>query len=516
MGLPIPIPSAPPLRALPSIRPNPLVSVPSGISQMVAPPARVLMQLPPRLPPLNLAPIANGFRVASAIALPVAIVDLIGQAGAYKWRDNLLDQIIGGNSTKSLGEPPFKGGQISGAAYLIFADRLLSDNTWRLNSYTGVVLSGKILELKLIDNDEALYVRNEQGSVSTRYAGSMEFGATKLRNLYARNSEYGTTPDGYKADSGGDLQGLEIGGLATNPFVVPPIETDDPPFILPNPLSVNNPLPNKNPLPLNNPLPNKNPLPNNKPLPLINPFPDSNPSPLINPLPDFNPSPNKNPFVNPSSVPLRRPIDILEPITPIIDIINNQINANKINNDQVNQAEQIKEKNRIRRREDCCCQDNDQDNQDKELEVYAAVPLWWQIMPEGNRPQLVLQFGIKENGKIKAPKYPITLPHPRSNQKPLSPLLDSYFKGNWEGRLTLADNSKLIVNCKDREEVIRVVNTLKPFINPNMLKGAKLSISERTSDEPIKEQMVYARIATYFPQGIKDSDDFAWRVKFNV
>ena len=143
------------------------------------------------------------------------------------------------------------------------------------------------------------------------------------------------------------------------------------------------------------------------------------------------------------------------------------------------------------------------------------MPEWWQIRPEAQRPQLILQFCAKVDGKFTSPKYVITLPHPKSNQKPLSPLISDWEKGNFEGELKLKDGSKVIVNCVNQKEAERVIKILSGFISDSMLVGATQKYSERRG-KAITKQKVYARIATYFENGVKDVSAPKWKAKFDL
>ena len=148
--------------------------------------------------------------------------------------------------------------------------------------------------------------------------------------------------------------------------------------------------------------------------------------------------------------------------------------------------------------------------------VYAAVPEWWQIRPEGKRPQLVLQFCAKlPDGKFGPPKYALTIPHPKNVQKPLNAPLPKYKKGSFEGELKLADNSKIIVNCESQKEAERVLDILKGLVTSVMLKGSTIKYSERRG-KPVQRHEMFARIVTYFEKGIEDSADFKWKKKFDL
>ncbi|MEH1962189.1 MAG: hypothetical protein V7L05_20415, partial [Nostoc sp.] len=139
----------------------------------------------------------------------------------------------------------------------------------------------------------------------------------------------------------------------------------------------------------------------------------------------------------------------------------------------------------------------------KKIESIAGVPEWWQIRPEGHRPQVILQFGeLLQNDKVGPPGYPITVPHPQAESRWLQSPIVSYIKGNCEGILTLSDNSKLIVNCRDKEECLRVISALKPWIVPSYLSGATSKIGDRNG-QPIEIREMRPKQAKYFSQGLR-------------
>jgi len=253
-------------------------------------------------------------------------------------------------------------------------------------------------------------------------------------------------------------------------------------------------------------------------------------------------------------------VEILKLNESLQRLIDGQREANNLINRLREEAEQIKERNRIRKREDCCdpefasitvkkfkeCKNKapvfeyaivsvlkgteaacssmfDQaanalgaQCSQEEATAYAAVPEWWQIRPEAKRPQLILQFCVKgDDGKWGSPKYSISLPHPKSTEKLLTAPLPDYEKGNFEAVLRLKDNSKLIINCSSRNECDRVVKILKGFISDEALKGSDIKFSERNG-LPVKRQKMSAKFATYFEKGVEDVANYKWKARFDL
>ena len=134
----------------------------------------------------------------------------------------------------------------------------------------------------------------------------------------------------------------------------------------------------------------------------------------------------------------------------------------------------------------------------------AAVPEWWQVRLGADRPQLVIQFGHDlGNGKIDSPCYPLSIPHVNisavGSRSPISP----YTKGQWEAILTLADNSKVIVNAVNAAEAESVINQAKAIITPSALVGSFIKIGQRKG-QALSTIRVIAKIAKYFPTGQKN------------
>lgn len=138
-----------------------------------------------------------------------------------------------------------------------------------------------------------------------------------------------------------------------------------------------------------------------------------------------------------------------------------------------------------------------------ESNAIATVPEWWQVRPEATRPQAILVFKeVRPDGTIGKDPYSITIPHCTLTTAPNSPPLATYKKGIYQGILTLKDNSKLIVNCKDVQECERVITTLSGVIASTQLEGSSTKIG-KTKGIAFKEIEVKAQRLDYFPNGVK-------------
>ncbi|MDZ8136322.1 MAG: hypothetical protein RM049_13600 [Nostoc sp. DedQUE04] len=154
-----------------------------------------------------------------------------------------------------------------------------------------------------------------------------------------------------------------------------------------------------------------------------------------------------------------------------------------------------------------------------QLDVTAAMPLSFQIRHEGDTPQMIIQFAERKsaaNGnkpaKYDSAKYPITVPHWKGGQND-KPALPPYKKGNWEGILVLADNTKVTINAQNESECIKILNAIKPWIDSKMLEGSYFKGGKITTKEPIKETQVYPKYGRYFGKGQKNGKP-DWRVDF--
>jgi hypothetical protein len=134
----------------------------------------------------------------------------------------------------------------------------------------------------------------------------------------------------------------------------------------------------------------------------------------------------------------------------------------------------------------------------------ATVPEWWEYRPESHRPQGILVFKeLRDDNTLGKDPYPITIPHCILNTAPtVSPLVE-YKKGNWQGILTLKDNSKVIVNCLDIIEANRVISAISRVIDLNYLDGSYVKIGQHRG-LAYKEIRVKAVRLDYYSMGTKN------------
>ncbi|BAY16888.1 hypothetical protein NIES21_27220 [Anabaenopsis circularis NIES-21] len=145
--------------------------------------------------------------------------------------------------------------------------------------------------------------------------------------------------------------------------------------------------------------------------------------------------------------------------------------------------------------------------QEQECNAIASLPERYQIPVDGHIPQLICLFReVKEDGSLGDDYYPITMPHPASDQQPNTnnPPLPTYKKGSWEGILTLKDNSKAFVNAETKEEAERMLEAIKAKTHTDFLVGSFQKIGQRKG-QALKEINVKLFRCDYYPTGTKNA-----------
>lgn len=145
-------------------------------------------------------------------------------------------------------------------------------------------------------------------------------------------------------------------------------------------------------------------------------------------------------------------------------------------------------------------------------ESFVAVPEYWPIMKEHQRPQLVVQSAQEiEPRKLGSANYVTAIPHYRYTDYTDFPPFDSLAKGSTQGMLVLNDNSKVIIYAQNQNEANRVLGQIESVIEPAMLKNSYRKLG-KIRGEGFKETTVYPKYARYYPQGAKEK--FAWQVGY--
>jgi hypothetical protein len=156
---------------------------------------------------------------------------------------------------------------------------------------------------------------------------------------------------------------------------------------------------------------------------------------------------------------------------------------------------------------------NIQGAQCKDCGCVATVPEWWQVRFEGGTPQIIISYQeVKQDGTLGTDWYPITIPHPKSTNKPAGKLTPDYDKGSWQILLTLKDNTKVILNTKTEQGGKDFMDTrIKPLIADEYLVGAKIKTAH-FPDSGFKDMKVTNKHVDYYATGNRKMQS-TWRVK---
>ena len=133
------------------------------------------------------------------------------------------------------------------------------------------------------------------------------------------------------------------------------------------------------------------------------------------------------------------------------------------------------------------------------IEPVAGIPEWWPTRVGARRPQLILFFAPKnKDGSWGPVSSKISVPWPKPPSTP--PPVGMYLKGTHYCRLTLADNSKLIVNGASPLEAERMVNRIKPYIQASYLQDSVQRTGKNKGKE-ISSFKVYPKYCYYYANG---------------
>ena len=138
-----------------------------------------------------------------------------------------------------------------------------------------------------------------------------------------------------------------------------------------------------------------------------------------------------------------------------------------------------------------------------DIEPVAGVPEWWATRVGTNRPQLVVFFADKTpDGRWGLGRWSLAIPH-YSGGPNLLPDFSSYTRGSNYGRLTLSDNSKLVVNAINESEAERVIASIKGYIEPSFLIDSMESYGQRKGQN-IGVVKVWPKYAYFYATGQKN------------
>jgi hypothetical protein len=137
----------------------------------------------------------------------------------------------------------------------------------------------------------------------------------------------------------------------------------------------------------------------------------------------------------------------------------------------------------------------------KDVQAIVSVPDHWYYRSGGDVPQLVYIYRqILANG-IGSKNYELSIPHPTADAIANLPKLPDYIKGNFEGIIRLSNNYPVVINAKDRAEVIKVWNFVKPLIKPEFTAKFIKKIAEREGQITFEERNCTPWAVDYFSKG---------------
>ncbi len=149
-------------------------------------------------------------------------------------------------------------------------------------------------------------------------------------------------------------------------------------------------------------------------------------------------------------------------------------------------------------------------------DTVPVIPEWWQARVGSDRPQLVVTFRPKNVSSNKSKKsdskWCLTIPHfqaSKSNIQQQLRLIPDYTKGQYQGVLTLKDNSKLIVYAKSINEAERFIKKIvsSDLIDPKYIVNKtriENDIKLGRANGNFKEITVTPTAAKYFSTGQKN------------
>ncbi len=147
-------------------------------------------------------------------------------------------------------------------------------------------------------------------------------------------------------------------------------------------------------------------------------------------------------------------------------------------------------------------------------ETVPLIPEFWNMRVGSARPQLVVAFRPKNRSnepKNKASKWALTIPHfdatgTQTNIQKKLKLIPEYEKGNYQGTLTLKDNSKLIIYAKSIIEAERFIKKIvtSNLIDKKYLDKTNYEIKVGKIKGNYKEIRVTPTYAKYFSTGQKN------------
>jgi hypothetical protein len=138
-----------------------------------------------------------------------------------------------------------------------------------------------------------------------------------------------------------------------------------------------------------------------------------------------------------------------------------------------------------------------------DVNATVTIPDHWYYRSGGDVPQLVYIYRQILSDGIGTKNYTLTIPYPTDAAITNSAKLPDYIKGNWEGIFRLSNNFPVIINAKDRAEVLKVWEFIKPLIKPEYTAKFIKKIAEREGQMVFEERNCTNWAVDYYSKGQK-------------
>jgi len=144
-----------------------------------------------------------------------------------------------------------------------------------------------------------------------------------------------------------------------------------------------------------------------------------------------------------------------------------------------------------------------------------AIPEWWQMRVGAERPQFVIQFGkIESSGTMGSSRWSLTIPHYR-HPEGYRPNIPQYTRGQYFAAYTCKDNSKLVVHCKDRAEMNRVLPMFVACIKDDQRPSTPIVHYGERTGQALTVATVKPTVGHYYATGQKDIKP-NWSINFRT
>lgn len=148
------------------------------------------------------------------------------------------------------------------------------------------------------------------------------------------------------------------------------------------------------------------------------------------------------------------------------------------------------------------------------INTAATVPMYWSVkVQRGLRQQLAIAFRPERRRKFGFGKYDhnvqLHIPHYNGD---LHPKIPGYTVGQFSAKVTLTDQSNILVHAESDEEAIRMVRALLHYVQPEFIpKNLVISTTKRQGKAlSLTGQKVRAFRADYYPPATQTP---AWSVQ---